>query len=180
MFGFYYERTFPLLRTISQPKMTTPEIYSAFRRTAGESPGIIEPSSEKLPGQLAPNEVLIKIHAVSLNFRDVAMVHGLYPVEVEKRGIPCSDCAAEVIAAGSAVKQFAIGDHVSPIFDLNNFTGDENTPSRALGGEAPGVLREYAVFEDKFLVQLPKHLSWEEVSYGSQPSLITVPFTHSC
>ncbi|KAH6999246.1 hypothetical protein BKA56DRAFT_650358 [Ilyonectria sp. MPI-CAGE-AT-0026] len=144
--------------------MTTPEIYSAFRRTTGEIPGTIERSSEKLPGELAPNEVLIKIHAVSLNFRDVAMVHGLYPVEVEKGGISCSDCAAEVVAAGSAVKEFAIGDHVSPIFDLSNFTGDENTPSRALGGEAPGVLREYAVFEDKFLVQLPKHLSWEEAA----------------
>jgi hypothetical protein len=34
----------------------------------------------------------------------------------------------------------------------------------ALGGNGPGVLREFAVFEDKFLVKLPQHLSWEEVS----------------
>lgn len=146
--------------------MSTPTTYSAFRRATGEIPETIEPSIEKLPEQLGPNDVVIKIHAVSLNFRDVAMLHGLYPVTVEERGISCSDCAAEVVAIGSAVKDFAIGDHVSPIFDISNVTGYEDEPSQALGGEVPGVLREYAVFEDRLLVQLPKYLSWEEVSDG--------------
>ncbi|KAH7124670.1 hypothetical protein EDB81DRAFT_664570 [Dactylonectria macrodidyma] len=47
---------------------------------------------------------------------------------------------------------------------MGNLTGDENTQPHALGGEASGVLRKYAVFEDKPLVQLPKHLSWEEAA----------------
>jgi NADPH:quinone reductase-like Zn-dependent oxidoreductase len=43
-------------------------------------------------------------------------------------------------------------------------TGTEDESS-GLGGEAEGVLREYAVFNQNLLLHLPKHLSWEEVSY---------------
>lgn len=144
--------------------MAIPETYKSFRRTAGDLPRTISPSTEQLPRELGPHQVLLKIHAVSLNFRDVAMLHGRYPVDVIERGIPCSDAAAEVAAVGGAVSDFAVGDHVSVIFDLNNLTGRDDEPSRALGGDVDGVLREYAVFEDKHLVHLPKHLSWEEVS----------------
>ncbi|SCO92394.1 related to zinc-binding oxidoreductase [Fusarium oxysporum] len=146
--------------------MPFPTTTSVFRRTGGDLPRTIEQSSEALPvpDELDSHEVLIKIHAVSLNFRDVAMLHGRYPVEVEKQGIPCSDCAAEVIAVGSAVQDFTIGDRVAPIFDVSNITGHEDEPSRALGGDVPGVLREYAVFQEKVLVHLPKHLTWEEAS----------------
>lgn len=145
--------------------MAIPETCKAFRRTTGDVPRTIAPTTEQLPRELGPNDVLIKIHAVSLNFRDVAMLHGRYPVEVIERGIPCSDAAAEVAAIGNAVKDFAIGDHVSVIFDLVKLTGAEDVPMQALGGDAEGVLRQYAVYEDKRLVQLPKHLSWEEVSH---------------
>ncbi|KAL2130449.1 hypothetical protein VTI74DRAFT_6378 [Chaetomium olivicolor] len=92
------------------------------------------------------------------------MLNGQYPVEVEDRGIPCSDAAAEVVAIGDAVKDFAIGDHVSVIFDLHNLSGYDDAPSRALGGDVDGVLREYAIYEDKHLVLFPKHLSWEEAA----------------
>ncbi|PCD30388.1 hypothetical protein AU210_010070 [Fusarium oxysporum f. sp. radicis-cucumerinum] len=144
--------------------MSLPETYRAFRRTTGDLPRTIEPSTEKIPRELGPNEVLIKIHAVSLNFRDVAMLNGIYPVEVEERGIPCSDAAAEVVAIGSAVKDFSPGDHVSVIFDLNSITGYDDEPHCALGGDTAGVLREYAIYQDKHLVQLPRHLPWEEAA----------------
>ncbi|KAK4200739.1 putative alcohol dehydrogenase [Triangularia verruculosa] len=144
--------------------MSIPETYKAFRRTTGGLPSTISPSTEHLPRELGPRDVLLKIHAVSLNFRDVAMLHGRYPVDVIARGIPCSDAAAEVAAIGSAVKDFTIGDHVSVIFDLSNLTGCDDEPNRALGGDVEGVLREYAIFEDKYIVQLPKHLSWEEAA----------------
>ena len=87
-----------------------------------------------------------------------------YPVPVMERGIEGSCCAAEVVAVGDAVKIFAVGDHVTPTTNLNLLTGDERDAGfRALGGDVPGVLREYAVFEEKHLVLLPSHLSWEEV-----------------
>jgi NADPH:quinone reductase-like Zn-dependent oxidoreductase len=75
------------------------------------------------------------------------------------------------------VKGFAIGDHVSVIFDLNNLTGHEDGPSSALGGDAAGVLREYAIYEDKHLVQLPKSLSWEEVSHIHLSTVLRGPIS---
>ena len=145
--------------------MSIPETYKAFRRTTGELPRTITPSTEQLPRELGPHDVLLKIHTVSLNFRDVAMLNGRYPVEVIERGVPASDAAAEVAAIGSAVKDFALGDHVSVIFDLGQVADCSDEPARALGGDVDGVLREYAIFEDKYIVPLPKHLSWEEVSH---------------
>ncbi|KAK3638759.1 hypothetical protein LTR56_012866 [Elasticomyces elasticus] len=144
--------------------MVLPTEYRAFRRTTGELPHAITPSQETLPERLGPNDVLIKIHAVSLNYRDVAMLNGKYPVKVIDRGVPASDCAAEVVGTGSAVRGFEKGDHVAPIFDINNLSGQDDASMKALGGDVDGVLREYAVFNEEVLVQLPKYLSWEEAS----------------
>jgi threonine dehydrogenase-like Zn-dependent dehydrogenase len=123
---------------------------------------------EKLPSIIQATQVLIRIHAVSLNYRDVAMMNGKYPVQVVDRGIPASDCAAEVITVGSGVNDFQPGDHVTVIFDLNNLTGTEDE-TKALGGDVDGVLRQYAVFDQSVLVHLPKHLSWEEVGFTFHP-----------
>ncbi|CVL00482.1 related to zinc-binding oxidoreductase [Fusarium mangiferae] len=153
-----------LLSYSDKAKISLPETYRAFRRTTGDFPRTVEPSIENVPRLLGPNDVLIKIHAVSLNFRDVAMLNWIYPMKMEDRGIPCSDAAAEVVAVGSAVEGFATGDHVSAISDLNNITGSEDEPLYGLGGDTAGVLREYAVYKDTHLVKLPRHLSWEEAA----------------
>jgi NADPH:quinone reductase-like Zn-dependent oxidoreductase len=152
---------------------TIPETYRAVRRAAGtpslENPLGLEFSTEKtLPeGGLRSNDVLIRIHAVSLNYRDVSMLHGNYPSPVTPRGILASDCGAEVVAVGDRVTKFKVGDHVSPTFDLGNLTGEIGPEGHvAVGGDVDGVLREYAIFEEKYLVHLPKHLSWEEVSFS--------------
>ncbi|KAK5729267.1 hypothetical protein LTR15_002409 [Elasticomyces elasticus] len=144
--------------------MALPTKYRSFRRATGELPHAVTPSQETLPERIGPNDVLIKIHAVSLNYRDVAMLRGKYPVPVIDRGVPTSDCAAEVVSIGSAVRGFEKGDHVAPIFDMNNLSGEDDASMRALGGDVDGVLREYAVFNEEVLVQLPKYLSWEEAS----------------
>lgn len=142
--------------------MSIPQSYKAFRRTADGSS--VEMTEEKLPSSLQPHQVLIRIHAVSLNYRDVAMMNGKYPVPVIDRGVPASDCAAEVVTVGSEVKGFRPGDRVAPIFDLKNITGTEDEVE-VLGGDVDGVLRQYAVFDQRVLVHLPKHLPWEEVNY---------------
>lgn len=156
-----------LTERIASAIMALPTTYRAFRRTEGDLPHTIQLSEETLPQNIEPHDVLIKIHAVSLNYRDVAMLNGKYPVEVEVRGIPASDCAAEVVAVGSDVTNFKKGDHVAPIFNLSVLTGHEDDAMQALGGDVPGVLREYAVFDESVLVHLPPHLSWEEVSHDS-------------
>lgn len=142
------------------------QTYRVWRRTTGPYPRVIELGTERYPDRLGPHDVLLKIHAVALNYRDVAMLQeGKYPIPVDDGGISASDCAAEVVSIGSEVDCVAVGDRVAPTIDLANLTGHERSEeSIVLGGDGPGVLREYVVFEDKVLVKLPKYLPWEEVS----------------
>lgn len=149
--------------------MAAPKTYSAYRRTSGPLPGTIELTKETLPESLGATEVLIKIHTVSLNFRDVAMLTGKYPATYDETGIPASDCAAEVVEIGSAVKDVKTGDRVTVLFSTTNFNGTEDAPMKGLGGDVDGVLREYAVYEERLIVKLPEHLSWEEVSCPHEP-----------
>jgi NADPH:quinone reductase-like Zn-dependent oxidoreductase len=149
--------------TFKFANMTLPTTNRVYRRTSdGKSIELLE---EPLSHDLKPNQALIKIHAVSLNFRDIAMLSGQYPVEVIKQGVPCSDAAATIVAVGSAVNQFKIGDYVTPSFQTNFVTGTEKHASMsALGGDVDGVLREYAVFDTEVLTKVPEHLSYEEAS----------------
>jgi NADPH:quinone reductase-like Zn-dependent oxidoreductase len=145
--------------------MSYPTNYRVWRRSTTPYPRTLVLSTETLPNELGAKDVLIRIHAVSLNYRDVAMLReGGYPVDVEDGGVSGSDCAAEVVATGSDVTKFGLGDRVAPTIDLLSLTGEEREMNEiALGGNGPGTMREYAIFEEKTLVKLPKHLSWEEV-----------------
>ncbi|KAK3365625.1 chaperonin 10-like protein [Lasiosphaeria ovina] len=143
-----------------------PTTYRAARRTRGvgtaETPLGIELVTETL-GEVRPGDVLVRVRAASLNFRDVAMLDGRYPIPALERGVPASDCSAEVVAVGAAVAGFAVGDRVAPTLARYSLTGDEdNVFHTVLGGDTDGVLREYAVFAAEQLVHLPRHLSWEE------------------
>lgn len=151
--------------------MNYPSKYSAWRRSglkgSKDHPLTINRTdNETLPATLNPNDVVIKVHAVSLNYREIAMLIGTYPVELEDKGVPASDAAAEVIATGSAVSRFNVGDRVCPITGIGELSGEEvsDGPSLAIGSNCPGVLREYAVFDEQHLVKIPGHISWEEAS----------------
>jgi NADPH:quinone reductase-like Zn-dependent oxidoreductase len=146
--------------------MSYPKTYRAWRRSATPFPRTLKLSNETLPEALGANDVLIRIHAVSLNYRDVAMLQeGKYPAPVDDGGISASDCAAEVVAIGRSVERFALSDHVAPTIGLEILTGEERDVGDViLGSTGPGTLREYAVFHEKLLVKLPQHLTWEEVS----------------
>lgn len=85
---------------------------------------------------------------------------------MEEEGIEGTCCAAEVVAVGDGVTKFGVGDRVTVTVNLNMLTDEDRDKSAcALGGNTPGVFREYAVFEEKYLVKLPGHLSWEEVCF---------------
>ncbi|KAK0629542.1 hypothetical protein B0T17DRAFT_615304 [Bombardia bombarda] len=141
-----------------------PSTYRAFRRNADSTS--IELSTEKLPKveELGAHDVVLKIHAVSLNFRDVAMIHGRYPASVLDRGVVASDCGAEVVAFGVSVTNFKAGDRVTSQFASKTETWARDCTFNALGGEVNGVLAEYAVFPEDQLLLIPDHLSYEEAS----------------
>lgn len=125
----------------------------SWRRTIPPYPLTIVPSVETLPKTLGPDDVVVRVHAVSLNYRDAMLREGAYPIPVEASGICASDCSAEVVALGSEATKFKSGDHVAPTVDLENLTGEErDADSIALGGLGSGVLREHVVFEEKYLV----------------------------
>lgn len=65
---------------------------------------------------------------------------------------------------GLDVVDFVVADHASIIFNLTMIQGDEDEEDNALGGNSDGVLREYAIFDQKYLVHLPPWMSWTEVS----------------
>lgn len=138
--------------------MSFPTTARVFRRNKDET--AIEQFTEDLPKELKPTEVLIQIHAVSLNFRDVAMLHNRYPAPAGPYFIPCSDAGATVIAVGSSVTDFKKGDHVSPVARAVAADGT----FKGLGGDLDGVLRDYAVFESDGLVKNPDYLTYEESS----------------
>jgi len=121
----------------------------------------------KLPiPQPGPGEVLVRVHAISFNYRDLLMIKGLYNPKLALPRIPCSDGAGEVRAVGEGVTQWQPGDRVAGIF-MQNWLDGPLTPARAkgaLGGDIDGMLAEYVVLKDSGLVRVPEHLSFEEAA----------------
>jgi NADPH:quinone reductase-like Zn-dependent oxidoreductase len=109
-------------------------------------------------------EVLVKVHAASLNYRDLRMVMGLYNPQMALPRIPCSDGAGEVVELGEGVTKVAKGQRVAGIFMQNWLDGDPTAEKTrgALGGDIDGILAEYVVLPQSGVVPIPEHLSYEE------------------
>ena len=120
--------------------------------------------AERPAPQPDPGEVLIRVHAISINYRDLLMVKGLYNPKLKLPRIPCSDGAGEVAAVGQGVTRWKTGDRVAGIF-MQNWLDGPLTPAKskgALGGDIDGMLAEYVVLRDTGLVRLPERLSFAE------------------
>jgi len=106
------------------------------------------------------------VHAVSLNYRDLMVVEGLYNPKMHLPRIPCSDGAGEVAAVGEGVTRVKPGDRVAGIFMQNWIDGDPDVQKirGALGGDIDGMLAEFVVLRDEGVVRVPEHLSYEEAS----------------
>ena len=118
--------------------------------------------AEDLP--LLPDEVRIRMRAVSLNFRDLLVAKGQMGAGDVR--VPASDGAGEVIEIGSAVTRFAKGDRVVPTFFPEWLDGapDDAALSKSLGGNVDGVLAELFVAKESALVRAPESLTWAEAS----------------
>ena len=115
----------------------------------------------------AANEVAVRVHAVSLNRRDLMMVAGRYGRGgTQPNTVPLSDGAGEVIAVGSGVTRFKAGDRVAGIFFEDWLDGPPTAASLATarGGNDGGMLSEVVVTDAEGLVSIPKHLTYEEAA----------------
>jgi len=130
--------------------------------------GIEQLSEVELDGPIpAENEVLVKLRAVSLNYRDVMVVSGTYNPRMRLPAIPISDGAGEVVEVGSAVARWKVGDRVASCVIPGWLRGGptaEGSKTAIGAGGAPGVAREFATFKEEAVIAAPDHLSYEEAA----------------
>jgi NADPH:quinone reductase-like Zn-dependent oxidoreductase len=115
---------------------------------------------------LKADEVLVRVRAVSLNYRDLLVVRGQYNPRMPLPRVPCSDAAGEVVAVGEEVRSVRIGDRVCGTFMQSWVDGplSEAAAKSALGGALDGVLAEQLVFPEHGVIPFPKHLNFDEAA----------------
>lgn len=135
-------------------QITSTEGLSSLRLTDMPDPA---------PGR---GEVLIRIKAVSLNYRDYMNVMGIRGVMEPIPRVPCSDGAGEVVAVGDGITTWKPGDRVVSPFMPSWIDGSftQAHAAKALGGAVDGLLREFAVLPAAALLPIPEYLSFEEAA----------------
>ena len=112
-------------------------------------------------------EILIRVKAASLNYRDLAILAGTYMPDLPLPYVPLSDACGVVEAIGEHVTRFAPGERVVPAY-IQGWHDGAPTPEqrfrRTLGGPLPGVLRQFVTVPAEDSVRAPEHLSDEEAS----------------
>ncbi|KAF5646576.1 putative alcohol dehydrogenase [Fusarium sp. NRRL 25303] len=111
-------------------------------------------------------QILVRIKAVSLNWRDGIVAIGTYPFPGPAALVPGSDGAGIVEAVGAGVTEWKIGDRVVANFTQEHIAGrlTRDVGLTQLGGEAQGLLGEYFIFPKTGVVKIPDYLSFEEAS----------------
>jgi NADPH:quinone reductase-like Zn-dependent oxidoreductase len=121
---------------------------------------------ERPAPQPGAGQILVRMRAVSLNYRDLLVIQGVWRPTAPR--IPASDGMGEVVAVGEGVTRFRTGDRVAGIF-FPGWINGEATPEKlqapSLGGTvADGTLAEFVVFGEDAVVKVPEHLSDEEAA----------------
>jgi NADPH:quinone reductase-like Zn-dependent oxidoreductase len=156
---------------MSTPSKHIPQSFRAYNLVkpgggfGSDNLKIVEVFSPPIPQS---GQVLIRIHAVALNYRDQLVSKNSFgSPTIPANLVPCSDSAGEIIALGPNVGSWAVGQRVCANFTLDRVDGDPTpeTYRTSMGAHyTPGVLAEYRVFPAHSLVEIPDHLSWEEAS----------------
>lgn len=111
------------------------------------------------------DQVLVEMHAASLNARDYLTVTGIYNPRQELPFIPCSDGAGTVVAVGPDVTRFRKGDRVLPCFAQGWIDGPLiNFRNITLGGPLDGTLAQRVAISESGLVRSPDYLDDVEAS----------------
>jgi len=118
---------------------------------------------EPAPG---PGHVLLRMRAVSLNYRDLMMVEGVYNPRQPLPLIPCSDGVGEVAAVGEGVSGLAVGDRVATLFSQGWMGGRPSVEElrATLGGPIDGTLAEMMVLPSSGVIPVPEHLEDAEAA----------------
>jgi len=130
----------------------------------GSVDGIVLRESED--PRLGTKEVLMRVRASSLNYRDLMVLKGGGRGPTKIGVVPLSDGAGEVAAVGEGVMRVKIGDRIAGCFHPRWFGGPINPEylTDRLGANLDGMLAQYAVLNEEALVHVPSHLSFEEAA----------------
>ncbi|KAG1691748.1 hypothetical protein DVH05_026122 [Phytophthora capsici] len=137
-----------------------------FRHTDRTSHHTLQVKSEPRP-RAGPNEVLIQVRGVTLNYRDTIVANNTYPFPVKDNVVPCSDGAGVVVELGVGVDSLEVGDQVISNFDVSNLYGPQSGLLHALGGPLDGMLRQYIVLPAQALTKVPKDCNLNFVQMAS-------------
>ncbi len=137
------------------------KVWQVSREWSIEAMELVE-RPEPTPG---PGQVVVRMRAASLNYRDLLTVEGKggsYKLPF----IPFSDGAGEIASIGEGVSRVAVGDRVCPMFFQSWFDGRPSASNRrlALGGTRPGVLQERVVLDAEGVSRIPSNLTFEEAA----------------
>jgi NADPH:quinone reductase-like Zn-dependent oxidoreductase len=146
------------------PLPATQQQYQ-FVRSAAQGPFTMQKVEVPVPPPGA-HQVLIRVHATSLNRRDIFVLQGQYPVGPRQLIVPLSDGAGEIVALGSGATRFHLGDRVAGIFFQTWISGrpPANAVQSALGGFIDGMLSQFVVLDEAGVVKIPKTLTYEEAA----------------
>ncbi|MDF2661427.1 MAG: NADPH:quinone oxidoreductase [Paenibacillus sp.] len=113
-----------------------------------------------------PQEVLVRMRAASLNYRDLVILNGFMPIEIKFPFIPLSDGAGQIVAVGQGVTRFKVGHRVAGNLQQRFIAGNPRLEvlGESLGGPLNGVAAEYVVLHENGVVPIPDHLTWEEAA----------------
>ncbi|MCB9864342.1 MAG: NAD(P)-dependent alcohol dehydrogenase [Phycisphaerales bacterium] len=111
-------------------------------------------------------QIVIRVLAASLNYRDLLMIKGLYNPKQPLPLIPLSDGVGIVESIGAGVTRIKVGDRVAGVFAQSWLAGDPPADVRmhTLGGPIDGMLAEKAVLHELGAIPVPNHLSDEEAA----------------
>lgn len=121
----------------------------------------LQPEERADPGPPGRGQVLVRMRAASLNYRDLLMVTGLYNPKQPLPLVPCSDGCGEVVAVGPGVEHVEPGDRVITTF-AQGWVAGELTREKAkttLGGPLDGTLQERLLLAADGVVRAPTHLT---------------------
>lgn len=145
--------------------MTSTQTVRAARITPGGGIDSFTWGERHVP-EPREQEVRIRVRAVSLNYRDLVIASGDYPLSHSHPLLPISDGAGTVDAVGSGVTRVRVGDRVSANFVRDWISGPFGPAQQAssLGGEVDGMLAEYVVLPEHALVKIPETLTFAEAA----------------
>lgn len=107
-------------------------------------------------------EILIRLKAATLNYRDLAILKGIYKPDLKTPFVPASDACGEVVAVAAGVTRFRVGDRVVPTYTQGWISGaptPEQRAQRTLGVPLGGVLQEYIAVPAEDAVAAPAGLT---------------------